>query len=141
MRRAFIDTNVLLEVLVRRKPFWDDSAAVWALCETGKIEGIVSSLSLPNVFYVICRAADVKTARRAIVILRDIFTIVPLDAQLINQAIDAGGDDFEDAIQFFSALRAGVSVLITRNTRHFPAGELAVQTPAEFLASRGSPKR
>lgn len=53
----------------------------------------------------------------------------------MNVFVDAGIKDFEDAIQFFSALRAGAGVLITRNPKDFPVGDIAIQTPAEFLAS------
>jgi hypothetical protein len=58
-----------------------------------------------------------------------------LDAQIAHQALDADIEDFEDAIQFFSALRAGATTLITRNPKDFPAQDLAIQTPAEFLAT------
>ena len=61
--------------------------------------------------------------------------LVILDMQIANQAIDASIKDFEDAIQFFSALRAGAAVLITRNPKDFPVGDVAIQTPAELLAA------
>ena len=132
---VFLDTNVLLDVFARRKPFYADSAQVWTLAETAQITGFASVLSLPNLFYLLRRAKGPKAARQAIGILRDIFTLVPLDAQITNQAIDADIGDFEDAIQFFSALRAGAAILITRNPKDFPTPDVAVQTPAEFLAT------
>ena len=132
---VFVDTNVLLDVLARREPFFEDSAAVWALVETGKVAGFVSALSLPNIFYVLRRTMGRTDARRSLRELRGIFRLVPLDDQIVHQAIDAETEDFEDAIQFFSALRAGASVLITRNPRDFPGTDVAVQTPAEFLAT------
>jgi hypothetical protein len=68
-------------------------------------------------------------------ILRDIFNLVPLDAQITNQSIDSDIKDFEDAIQFFSALRVEAKVLVTRNSKDFPEADLAIQTPMEFLAT------
>jgi predicted nucleic acid-binding protein len=68
--------------------------------------------------------------------MRDIFTAGPLDAQVLNQAIDAGFSDFEDAIQFHSAVHAGADCLITRDAEHFPATTFPVLTPLEFLASQ-----
>jgi predicted nucleic acid-binding protein len=132
---VFLDTNILLDVLARREPFLADSARVWSLAESGRIAAHVSTLSLANVFYVVRRAEGLKKARNALSILRDIFTLAPLDVQITNQAIDSQIKDFEDAIQFFSAIRAGAAVLITRNRKDFPSGELAIQTPAEFLAA------
>jgi predicted nucleic acid-binding protein len=132
---VFVDTNILLDVLARREPFYADSAEVWTLAETGRVAGFVSTLSLPNLYYLLRRTKGQQSARKALGILRDIFSLVPLDVQISNQAIDAGIKDFEDAIQFFSALRAEADVLITRNCKDFPIGDVAVQTPAEFLAT------
>jgi predicted nucleic acid-binding protein len=132
---VFIDTNVLLDVLARREPFYADSAEVWTLAETGRISGFASVLSLPTLYYLLRRLKGQQAARKALGILRDIFTLVPLDVQIANQAIDADITDFEDAIQFFSALRVGANVLITRNPKDFPLGDIAIQTPAEFLAA------
>ncbi len=132
---VFVDTNVLLDVLVQREPFYADSARVWTLAELGQVAGFASTLSLPNLFYVIRRTKGPIAARNAISILRDIFRLVPLDERIAHQAIDAKIRDFEDAIQFFSALRAGAAVLITRNPKDFPGGDMALQTPAEFLAA------
>jgi predicted nucleic acid-binding protein len=59
-----------------------------------------------------------------------------LNAQVLNQAIDAGFSDFEDAIQFHSAVHAGADCLITRDAEHFTAAMFPVLTPSEFLASQ-----
>lgn len=131
----FIDTNILLDVLARREPFYADSAQVWTLAETGRIAGHISALSLSNLFYLMRRMKGQKAARKALGILRDIFNLVPLDVQITNQAIDSDIKDFEDAIQFFSAIRVGSAVLITRNTKDFPSTDVAIQTPTEFLAT------
>ena len=132
---VFIDTNVLLDVLAHRDPFYADSARVWTLAETGQVAGFASALSLPNLYYLLRRAKGQRAARKAMGILRDIFSLVPLDAQIMNQAIDADLRDFEDAIQFFSALRAGATTLITRNPSDFPRQDIAIQTPTAFLAT------
>jgi predicted nucleic acid-binding protein len=123
-----------LDVLARREPFYTASARVWALAEAGLVAGFASTLSLPNIFYLVRRKNGQEAAHKAMKLLRDIFRMVQLDAQIINQAIDADIRDFEDAIQFFSAIRADAAVLITRNPKDYPAGDVAIQTPAEFLA-------
>jgi hypothetical protein len=68
--------------------------------------------------------------------VRDVFTPIALDVQMINQAIGAGFRDFEDAIQYHSALRADAECLITRNVSDFPKSNLLVLSPGEFLAAR-----
>lgn len=131
----FLDTNVLLDVLVGREDVYADSAGVWTLAEAGHVKGFVSALSFPNIFYILRRVKDRRAAGKAMSIMRDIFRPVDLDQQILNQAIDANIKDFEDAIQFFSALRASAACLVTRNPRHFPTGDIPIQTPAEFFAT------
>ncbi|MBI5723673.1 MAG: PIN domain-containing protein [Planctomycetes bacterium] len=133
--KVFLDTNVLLDVLARREPFYSDSVKIWTLAEAGHLVGFASTLSFPNLFYLLRKAKGPKNALKTIGILRDIFSLVPLDAQIVNQAIDSDIADFEDAIQFFSALHADAAALITRNPGDFPGTGVAIQTPAEFLAT------
>ena len=133
--KVLLDTNVLLDVLAQRAPFYADSAEVWTLAETGQIAGFASALSLPNLYYIMRRQKGAKAACKTVGRLRDLFALVPLDQQIINQATDAAIADFEDAIQYFSALRAQCDVLITRNTGDFSGAEIAIQTPTEFLAT------
>jgi len=134
--KAFVDTNVLLDVLAKREPFYADAARIWSLAERGQIEAQVSVISFNNIYYVIRRAADRKAADQALHLIRNVFTAVPLNTQVLSQAIDAGFSDFEDAIQFHSAVYADADCLITRDADHFPAGIFPVLSPAEFLASQ-----
>jgi len=134
--KAFVDTNILLDVLAERHPFYSDSAAVWTLAEEGRIEGLVSAVSFTNIFYVVRKLADAKSARRALVLLRNAFTAVACDGRILTQAMDSNFKDFEDAVQYFSAVQAGAECLISRNPDDFSrAGEFPVLSPAEFLAA------
>jgi predicted nucleic acid-binding protein len=132
---AFLDTNVLMDVLLDREPFVADSQRIWLLAERGKIRGHVSVLSFPNVYYVVRKLSGLRKSRRMMVMLRDVFVPVQCDEQVLNQAIDADFKDFEDAIQYFSALRANADCLISRNPKHFRAADIPVLTPNEFLAT------
>jgi len=132
---VLVDTNVLLDVLTRREPFYADSVAVWTLAEQGKIRGLASAISFTNIFYIVRKLRSRRTAQQTMLLLRDTFTPVACDSQVITQAIDADFEDFEDAIQYFSAVRAGASCLVSRNPGHFPKSDLPVLTPTEFLAA------
>ena len=92
-------------------------------------------LSFSNIYYIVRRLRDRRAAAAALRLLRDTFTPVALDEQVLYQAMDAGMKDFDDAIQYFSALRQGATCLIRRNPGHFPRSTLSVLTPAEFLAA------
>jgi predicted nucleic acid-binding protein len=131
--KLFVDTNLLLDVLAEREPFYGSAARVWSLCETGVCEGFVSAISFNNIFYIVRRARNATVAHRALILMRDVFNNVAPDQQILNQAIDSDISDFEDAIQFFSAQRAGADYLLTRNATDFPKTELPILAPDEFL--------
>jgi predicted nucleic acid-binding protein len=132
--RVFVDTNLLLDVLARREPFYTSAARVWTLAGTGACDALVSAIGFNNVFCIVRKARDLPTARLALVLLRGVFASVAPDQRILNQAIDSDIPDFEDAIQLFSAVHAGADYLLTRNVGDFPAGILPILTPEEFLA-------
>lgn len=131
---VFVDTNVLLDVLFHREPHYRPSAEIWTRSELGAMNGMISVISFNNIYYVLCRAADRERARASIRLLRNVFQPVALGAQIINQAIDSKISDFEDAIQYTSAIRSGSEFLITRNVRDYPKTGIPVILPEEFLA-------
>jgi predicted nucleic acid-binding protein len=133
--KVFVDTNVLLDVLAERKPFYRDSMRIWTMAETGRLDALVSVMSYANCYYIVRRFAGRSNAERALRLMRDIFTPVDLTGRIMNQAMDAGFDDFEDAIQWHSALHARASCIITRNAGDFPHSPLPALSPAEFLAA------
>ena len=132
--RVLLDTNVLLDVLARREPFYEAAARIWSLAEHNQIEAFVSAISFNNVYYIVRKAAGKEKADQALCALRDLFTPVPLDARLINQSIDAPIDDFEDGVQYHSASRMEADCLVTRDPDGFPAIGVPILSPREFLA-------
>jgi predicted nucleic acid-binding protein len=134
--KVFFDTNVVLDVLLERKPFYKDSVALWTMAEQGVMIGIIAAISCTNIAYIINRLQNRAAARVALTALRDVFTIASTDSQMISQAMDAKFDDFEDAVQYFTALHAGVDCIVTRNPGHFPRTGCPIVSPAELLAGQ-----
>ena len=132
--KLFFDTNILLDVILRREQFVHDSAAVWAMCETGQTQGVVSAISLNNVHYVAAKFIGRDNAMSAVRLILDIFSVVPLDLNILREAANVPHIDFEDDIQLASALRCGANYLISRNTADYPSELLPVLTPADYLA-------
>lgn len=116
------------------EPFYRQSMRVWTLAESGRLSAFISAISYNNCFYVVRRYGGRAKAYKAIRLMRDVFTPVDLNTQILNQAIDGGFSDFEDAIQYFSARHSKTEVLLTRNPDHFPKTDISVLSPAEFLA-------
>lgn len=134
--KVLVDTNVLLDVLAERPAFYPDAMRIWTLAERGEIDAHVAAISFNNCYYLLHKYAGRRNAEKAVRLLRDVFTPVDLTAQVLNQAIDANFADFEDAIQFHSAVHAQARCIITRNPGHFPKSPLSILSPAEFLAAR-----
>ena len=131
---VFVDTNILLDVLMYRKEHLVESATVWDCAERGKINSYVSAISFNNIHYLFRRNLGAVKAKQAVVTLRDTFNIVPLDGKIIDQAIDADWNDFEDAIQFFSAIRCDAECIVTRNQKDFKDSSIPAMSPKDLLA-------
>jgi predicted nucleic acid-binding protein len=130
---VFIDTNVILDVLGNREPFYQDSASVLALSLNGECEGFVSAITFNNIFYLLRRTYGPDAARKKLAYLRDVCSVIALDQKILNLAIDSDMPDFEDAIQYFSALHVHAEFIVTRNKKHFAHSEIPVLEPGEYL--------
>ena len=132
--RAFIDTNVIVDVVAKREPFFADSQAVLALCATGEIEGAVSDLTFCNVAYVLRKALGNMELRNGLRVLKELLTIVPIGEEAIKAALENESADFEDAVQLEAARANQTDIIVTRNVRHFQHSPIRVCTPSELLA-------
>jgi len=128
------DTNILLDVLANRTPFVDVSQKLWELSELNEIHGVISILSFNNIFYIVRKASNEIVARECLRKLRDVFQPIEIDSKILHQAMDSQIKNFEDAIQYFSSIRAKASHLVTRNPVDYPSDPiLPVVSPEIFL--------
>jgi predicted nucleic acid-binding protein len=132
--KIFLDTNVLLDVFQGRAPYYDCSARIWSLAESGKAEAFISAISFNNIHYIIRKHEGRECAQKAVEVLNANFSMVPLTQVVMGKAIQSKWPDFEDAIQFFSALSISADFIITRNIKDFPNDVLPISTPEIFLA-------
>ena len=133
--KVYFDTNILLDVLLQREPFLADSRRVWALAEQRRIEGLISVLTLPNVYYIARRVADRRLALAMVRQVRTTFHIVACTEQTIDRALASELPDFEDAIQYFCAGSAQADCILSRDAGHFAAAVIPVLSPEQFLAT------
>jgi predicted nucleic acid-binding protein len=131
--RAFIDTNVLLDVLLPREPWAAESKAVWDAADAGTFDAVVSAMTLPNVFYIARKIIGIEKAREAVVLLLEAFEVVSLDVLAIEAALALPGIDFEDNLQLASAMAAQADLVVTRDPKGFAAARLPVLDPTRFL--------
>ena len=131
-KRIFVDTNILLDVLLEREGYYYDALKIWANAENGNVEACIAAISLNNIHYVMRKLKSETTAMIAIKILLRIFKVVPVDADILGLAVDFHDKDFEDDIQLQCALKAKCSQLFTRNPNHYDHSAIAVVPPSSF---------
>ena len=135
MKTVFFDTNILLDVLLDRDEFNWQSTQIWKACENGDINGVVSAMSINNVHYTCAKILNRKQALEAVHLVLALFKVVPLGEKILRLAADNPGNDFEDAIQYYSALEAQASCIVTRDVNDFITGQIPILSPGEFLAT------
>lgn len=139
--KLFLDTNVVIDVIAAREPFVADSRAIFNLCETGKAEGCISVLTLCTVSYVLRKFVAPGTMRTKLRDFRNVLAPVDLSVSLLDKAISSSISDFEDAVQFYTAVYSEADYIITRNVKHFPQENIPVLTPTDFLVLTQSENR
>ena len=132
--KLLIDGNIILDVLQKREPYYEDSAKIWKMCETDLAEGYVSALTFANLVYVMRKELDTEKINEVLKKMSLIFTFEDLKASDISIAAEMQWNDFEDAIQAATAKRIHADHIITRNVKDFKKSKVMALTPAEFLA-------
>ena len=131
---VFLDTNVVIDLLGERKPYYDDATIIVEMHKKGLIHIVVSSLTIVNCAYIIRKAYSEKIMLEKVKKLCDTFDITAIDRVAIMQAIHNGGHDFEDSVQYFSSLQCKPDVIVTRDKHGFDSFNIIVMTPSEFIA-------
>jgi len=134
MKNIFIDTNILIDVFTQRENFYINSARVLSLVNRSKFKGFVSALSYPNIYYILRKILGKEKAIEILEKTKTICDTVPLDIKCIELAIVSAFTDFEDAIQYYSAVNSNCVCIVTRNPKHFKKGEISAFNPDEFLS-------
>ena len=134
MKRVLLDVNVVLDVLLDRKPFAAASSAVWAAVEQGDADGLLSAHAITTLHYLNARAVGRRMASDTTEALLSVFEVAAVDTQVLKGALALQWDDFEDAVTAAAARRAGCQALITRNPRDFKGSPVRVLTPGEAVA-------
>jgi len=133
--RLFIDTNVMLDLLGERLPFYDSSAKIATLADKGEISIVVSALSYTTVAYILSKYERLEKVKEKLRKFKIISEISDLDEVTIEKGLNSGFADFEDSLQYFCAIKSECNVLITRNQKDFKDSVIPVMSADEYLVS------
>lgn len=134
MKRLFIDTNIVIDLLAKREPFYDEAARLFTLADKKKIRLSVSALTFANTNYILLQSKKPDEAKLILRKLKLIVQVLSLDEKIVALSLnDSYFNDYEDALQYYTALENGAEAIITRNLKDFQKAKLPVMTAGQFL--------
>ncbi len=133
MKRIFLDTNVCFDLFFANSEFHSNAAKIFALAYDKKIKVFVNSLSFANLHYSLRKNIGKVETMKKLIRLESWVEIVSVNKASIKQSLSSDFKDFEDAIQYYSALEAKLKIIVTRNLKDFKTAKIPVLTPADFL--------
>ncbi len=135
MKRIFLDTNIIIDLLAEREPFYESAAKLATLADQKKIVLISSTLSFANVNYVLSKFDSSDLAMQKLRKFRILCEVASVNQEILDKALNSNFSDFEDALQYFSALQSKCEIIITRNGKDFKKSTLAIFTAEEYINS------
>ena len=138
MKHIFMDTNVVIDFLANRQPFSLEAAKLFNMSVEGKIKIYISAVSYNNIYYVLRQSLSNNATIKLLENLADMTEITDLTDKVIRLSLKTDFKDYEDAIQYQSALSIpNIDFIVTRNTKDFKKAALPVLTAIEAVASLG----
>jgi predicted nucleic acid-binding protein len=137
--KVFVDTNILIDILLKREPFLEKSQKAVADIVKKKFSPYISSSSVTD-FYYICRKSGVEKGAILLYLkdLLEVFKVLVIDKESINEAISSDIKDFEDAVQIMACKKEKIDLIITRNKEDFKNDWIETRTPGEYLSINSS---
>lgn len=132
---VLIDTNVVLDILLNRQPWYTNAALIFGLSQRNLIKSYVSASAITDIFYITQKEHGKKSARKAIQRLLRVFYPATVTDRNIYQALELEWDDFEDTVQFIVGENLSADFIVTRNPHDFSlaSAEIDVVTPEQFI--------
>jgi predicted nucleic acid-binding protein len=133
MQHLFLDTNIVIDFLGERELFYEASAKVLTLADQKKVKIFTSPTSITNVYYILAKFENSKIALEKIRKFKLLCDISIMDNEVVEKAIHSNFKDFEDAMQYFSAIASNCDLIITRNEKDFKNALIPVMNAESYL--------
>ncbi|HNV82527.1 MAG: PIN domain-containing protein [Tenuifilaceae bacterium] len=136
MKKVFIDTNIIVDLLAKREPFYEEAAMLFTLADKQQVNLSVSALTFANTNYILSQSLKPEEVRQILRKLKLIVQVLCINEKIIGLSLnDNDFRDFEDAVQYYTALENDTDIIITRNLKDFQKAKLPVMTAAQFLTT------
>ena len=132
--RILVDTNVLLDYLLTREPFYEDAKKIVHACVEGTVKGCIAAHSISNMFFILRKDYNAKERREILVNLCSIFDVEGIDkAKLLSGLQNEVFSDFEDCLQMECAKAYNAKYIVTRNIDDYKTSEIKAILPKDYL--------
>lgn len=131
--KVFLDTNVVLDFYNRREEFFAPAAVIFDMAFKRQIDICVSATTFVNAFYILRKRYERSELYQKLESLSALCEITPIDHRIVRQGLALRLKDFEDVVQYFSAMQSQADCIVTRNIKDFKELEGKILTPVEFL--------
>lgn len=137
MKKILIDTYIVIDLLSKRKVFYDDAADLFSQADKKELNHTISSLTFANTNYILTKLKSAKEARDILRKFKVLVELLSLDDKITELALsDESFPDFEDGLHYYSAIENDVDIILTRNKKDFKNSKLPVLTAKEYLARK-----
>jgi predicted nucleic acid-binding protein len=133
LKKIFVDSDIVLDLLCSREPFYEPAASLFDLGEAGKIQLYTSSLVFANVFFILRKVLGNSQAKALLRKLELLLEVLAVSKKIVSLALNSHFQDFEDGLQYFTARENSIPILVTRNIKDYKVKDIIVQTAAECL--------
>jgi predicted nucleic acid-binding protein len=133
MENIFVDTNIIIDLLAKREPFYKDAQDLFTLSDKKEIQLCISSLSFANTYYSIVKHHKDIDAKKYLEKFKVLVKVLPLEDKAIELALASNFNDFEDGLQYFVAMDNESDIIITRNKKDFKNSKIPVMTAGEYI--------
>lgn len=133
MKKVLLDTNIILDIALRREPHFSHSSEIFSLIDEKLIEGYITATSLTDIYYIARKEKSRNEAKEFILDLIQVINILEINKEIIKDALASEINDFEDAVQVQSAEYNEIETIVTRNKKDFKQSDLEILTPKELI--------
>ncbi len=133
MEKIFVDTDITLDLLSNRAPFYIHAAKLFSAADRNEIKIHVSSLAFTNLSYILSKQYSTDQAKKKLLKFKTLVTVLAVTDKIIELALASDFKDFEDAVQYFTAIENNIKILLTRNLKDYKSAEIPTMTAEQFL--------
>ena len=131
--RIFVDCDVLIDIGLKREPFYQASSQLLDYLEVNKSSGFIAWHSIANFFYLTSKGINKERSKKFIGELCSFLTIANVANKDLFTALELKFNDFEDAMQCASAIACNADIIVTRNIKDYKNSPIPCSTPEQIL--------